>query len=45
MTDSVVYGHLWATDETRALFDDRGRTQIWLEVIAALADGAGASSG
>jgi adenylosuccinate lyase len=35
MTD--VYGHLWWTDETRALFDDRGRTQIWLDVIAALA--------
>jgi adenylosuccinate lyase len=35
MTD--VYGHLWATDETRALFDDRGRTQIWLDVLAALA--------
>jgi adenylosuccinate lyase len=35
MTD--VYGHLWGTDETRALFDDRGRTQIWLDVIAALA--------
>jgi adenylosuccinate lyase len=35
MTD--VYGHLWGTDETRALFDDRGRTQIWLDIIAALA--------
>jgi adenylosuccinate lyase len=37
MTGSAVYGHLWATDETRALFDDRGRTQVWLDVIAALA--------
>jgi adenylosuccinate lyase len=33
----TVYDHLWGTDETRALFDDRGRTQIWLDVIAALA--------
>jgi adenylosuccinate lyase len=32
-----VYAHLWGTDETRALFDDRDRTQIWLDVIAALA--------
>jgi adenylosuccinate lyase len=37
MIDSAVYGHLWATDETRALFDDRGRTRAWLEIIAALA--------
>ena len=37
LTDSAVYGHLWATDEVRALFDDRGRTQLWLDVIAALA--------
>jgi adenylosuccinate lyase len=37
MIDSVVYGHLWATDETRALFDDRGRTRAWLDIIAALA--------
>lgn len=37
LADSVLYGHLWATDETRELFDDRGRTQAWLEIIAALA--------
>jgi adenylosuccinate lyase len=37
LADSVLYGHLWGTDETRALFDDRGRTQSWLEIIAALA--------
>jgi len=37
LADSVLYGHLWATDETRALFDDRGRTQTWLEILAALA--------
>jgi adenylosuccinate lyase len=37
LADSLLYGHLWATDETRALFDDRGRTQAWLEILAALA--------
>jgi adenylosuccinate lyase len=35
--ESGIYGHLWATEETRALFDDRGRTAIWLEIIVALA--------
>jgi adenylosuccinate lyase len=38
MKDSVVYGHLWGTDETRALFSDEGRTRIWLDVIVALAE-------
>jgi adenylosuccinate lyase len=38
MKDSVVYGHLWGTPETRALFSDRGRTRIWLEIIVALAE-------
>ena len=37
MRDSVVYGHLWGTPETRALFSDQGRTRIWLDVIVALA--------
>jgi adenylosuccinate lyase len=37
LTGSAIYGHLWATDEVRALLDDRGRTQLWLDVIAALA--------
>jgi adenylosuccinate lyase len=35
--DSIVYGHLWTTAEVRALFDDRGRTQLWLDIVAALA--------
>jgi hypothetical protein len=25
LTDSVAYGHLWASDETRALFDEPAR--------------------
>src|SRR5262249_41835916 len=37
LADSVIYGHLWATDETRALLSDEGRTQAWVEIIGALA--------
>jgi adenylosuccinate lyase len=37
LTDSVAYAHLWATDETRALFDERPRWQRWLDILAALA--------
>jgi adenylosuccinate lyase len=36
-TDSVIYGHLWSTGETRALFDDGPRTRLWLDILAALA--------
>lgn len=36
--DSVVYGHLWGTAELRKLFSDAGRTQSWLDILAALAD-------
>lgn len=35
--ESVVFGHLWATDETRALFSDAGRTREWIRIIATLA--------
>jgi adenylosuccinate lyase len=31
-----VYDHLWTTEETHALFDDRARTQSWLDIITAL---------
>ena len=37
LTDSVAYAHLWATAETRALFDERARWQRWLDILAALA--------
>jgi adenylosuccinate lyase len=37
MFHSEVYGHLWGTPETRALFTDHGRTQSWLDILAALA--------
>jgi adenylosuccinate lyase len=38
LSDSVLFGHLWTTSEMHALFDDRGRTQGWLDVLVALAE-------
>jgi adenylosuccinate lyase len=38
LIDSEVFGHLWGTDETRALFSDRGRLARWLQVLGALAE-------
>ena len=35
--DSAIYGHLWGTPEVSRLLDDRGRTQAWLDILAALA--------
>ena len=32
--DSAVYRHLWSTDEVRALLDDTGRTQRWLDRLS-----------
>ncbi len=37
LTDSSPFAHLWGTAEVRALFEDRGRYQSWLEILAALA--------
>ena len=37
LADSHVFGHLWATAETRALLDDRGRTRAWLRILGTLA--------
>ncbi len=34
---SEAFGHLWSTPETSALFSDEGRTQAWLDILAALA--------
>ena len=36
--DSAIFGHLWSTPETHEIFDDEGRTQSWLEILAALAE-------
>ena len=35
--DSAIFGHLWSTPEASALFSDGGRTQAWLQILAALA--------
>ena len=37
ITDSVLYRHLWGTDEVHALLDDEAKIQRWLDVLAALA--------
>jgi adenylosuccinate lyase len=37
IADSAMYGHLWGTPPVRAVFEERGRLQGWLEVLAALA--------
>jgi adenylosuccinate lyase len=36
LIDSEVFGHLWSTDWSRALFAERSRLARWLHVIAAL---------
>lgn len=35
--DSRLFGHLWGTDEVRALLDDEGRITAWLDILAVLA--------
>jgi adenylosuccinate lyase len=37
ITDSAMYGHLWGTPESRAVFTETARLQGWLDVLAALA--------
>ncbi len=37
ITDSLIYGSAWGTEEMRSIFDDVPRTQAWLEIIATLA--------
>lgn len=37
IADSAMYAHLWGTPEVRAVFDERGRLQSWLDILAALA--------
>lgn len=37
ITDSLIYGPAWGTDEMRAVFDDVPRMQTWLDILAALA--------
>jgi adenylosuccinate lyase len=37
IADSAMYGHLWGTPAVRAVFEERGRLQAWLDVLGALA--------
>jgi adenylosuccinate lyase len=36
LTDSELYGHLWGTDELRALFEERARIASWLNILVCL---------
>lgn len=38
LTESAIHGHLWGTDELRAIFAEQARLQGWLDVLVALAD-------
>lgn len=38
MIDSVVFGSLWSSRTTKAMFEERARTRSWLEIIAVLAE-------
>jgi adenylosuccinate lyase len=38
LADSTLFGHLWTVPEVHRLFDDEGRTQLWLDVLATLAE-------
>ena len=33
VTDWALYGHLWGTDELRAVFDEEPRIQDWLDIF------------
>lgn len=37
MIDSVIFGHSWATPESRSVFSEQRRMQRWVEILAALA--------
>ncbi len=37
IADSVLYRHLWGTDEARAVLGEDGRLRGWLEVLVTLA--------
>jgi adenylosuccinate lyase len=37
MIDSQIFGHQWATSESRAIFSEKSRVARWLEIVIALA--------
>ena len=44
IADSLMYAHLWGTEELRAHFSEEGRLEAWLEILAALADAQAANA-
>ncbi len=38
LSDSVVYGHLWATEEARAILGEEPRFRAWLDILATLVE-------
>ena len=38
LSDSVVYGHLWATEEARSILGEEARFGAWLDILATLAE-------
>lgn len=38
LSDSVVYGHLWGTDEARDILGEEARFRAWLDILATLAE-------
>ncbi len=38
LSDSVVYGHLWATEEARSILGEEARFRAWLDILATLAE-------
>ena len=35
--DSELHGHLWGTEEGRAIFDERARLGAWIRILVELA--------
>ncbi len=36
--DSVVYGHLWSTEEAQSILGEEARFRAWLDILATLAE-------
>jgi adenylosuccinate lyase len=38
IADSALYGHLWGTDELRAIFSEEARIRDWIWILVRLAE-------
>lgn len=38
LTDSLLYAHLWGTDELREILEERNRARAWIRILVALAE-------